>query len=264
VDALHPALVDAAHAARRAYLEAVRVWDRAGLGAETRMGADGTPSTRLDVLVEEAVIDAAGAHGVNVLSEEAGFIDNGSAATVVVDPVDGTANAVAGVPLSCFAGALAIDGRFTQGLVLWLHSGEHWFAAEDDSSPGLGGSGCTHLERAAVSMLRPKGANREPWWRVAERAARIRILSCSALETVLVCTGATDAFVDAGSETHRIMDLAPGVALARAAGVHITDAFGRPIELDADLTRRWSGIVAATGPLSDAIAEAVTAGAPGC
>jgi len=263
VEVLHPALADAAHAARRAFLDAIRTWDRAALAAETCMGADGTPSTRLDLLVEAAVIDAATAHGVNVLSEEAGLIDNGSAATVVVDPVDGTANAVAGVPLACFAGALAIDGRFTQGVVLWLHTGEHWFAAEGGHTPGLGGSGCTRLDEAAVSMLRPKGTNRDPWWRVAERAARIRILSCSALETVLVCTGATDAFVDAGSETHRIMDLAPGVALARAAGVSLGDALGRPIELDSDLTRRWSGIVAATGPLSDAIAEAVAVGVPG-
>jgi myo-inositol-1(or 4)-monophosphatase len=112
-------------------------------------------------------------------------------------------------------------------------------------------------------MLRPKEANREPWWRVAERAARIRILSCSALETVLVCTGATDAFVDAGSETHRIMDLAPGVALARAAGVRLGDALGRPIELDSDLTRRWSGIVAATEPLCEEISEALAVRSPG-
>jgi myo-inositol-1(or 4)-monophosphatase len=38
----------------------------------------------------------------------------------------------------------------------------------------------------------------------------------------------------------------------------VLDAAGRPLELDPDLTRRWSGIVAATPELGEQLAEAIT------
>jgi hypothetical protein len=60
------------------------------------MGADGTPTMRLDILVDTAVAEVVDKHRVNLLSEEIGVIDNGSSVTLVVDPVDGTANAAAG------------------------------------------------------------------------------------------------------------------------------------------------------------------------
>jgi myo-inositol-1(or 4)-monophosphatase len=42
--------------------------------------------------------------------------------------------------------------------------------------------------------------------------------------------------------------------LAEAAGGAVRDVFGRPLELDTDLTRRWSGVVAATPELADELA----------
>ena len=68
------------------------------------MGADGTPTMRLDILVDAAVTEVVEKHRVNLLSEEIGVIDIGSPVTLVVDPVDGTANAAAGVPLSALPG----------------------------------------------------------------------------------------------------------------------------------------------------------------
>ncbi|MFF2115119.1 inositol monophosphatase family protein [Rhodococcus koreensis] len=66
-----------------------------------------------------------------------------------------------------------------------------------------------------------------------------------------MATGAVDAFVDAGSDTHRLMDIAAAVVLVGASGGVVLDAFGRPVEFDTDLTRRWSGIVAATPELGE-------------
>ncbi|MFC4113877.1 hypothetical protein [Nonomuraea zeae] len=51
---------------------------------------------RIDVLVEDAILAALSRHPVNVLTEETGWVDNGSALTLVMDPVDGSANAAAG------------------------------------------------------------------------------------------------------------------------------------------------------------------------
>lgn len=92
---------------------------------------------------------------------------------------------------------------------------------------------------------------------IARRAARVRILSCSTFEAILACTGAIDAFADAGGDVHRYVDLVAAILYARAAGATIADAFGRPLEFRTDLTRRWSGIVAATGDLAAELAEVI-------
>jgi myo-inositol-1(or 4)-monophosphatase len=232
--AASPVLAAATQAAVGAFRAARASYDRAGLAQIVQMGADGTASMRLDVLVESAVADVATAHRVNLLSEEIGFIDNGSALTLVVDPVDGTANAAAGVPLCAFAAALVLDGTPVEAL--------------------------TALDGAAVSMLRPHPRNpaaAAAWWRVASRAARVRILSTTCLEATLVAEGSTDAFADAGTDTHRIVDLAAAMVIVPAAGGVVLDASGRPLEIDLDLTRRWSGVIAATPELGEELAATI-------
>lgn len=253
-------LAAAARAAQDAYTDARAAHTRAELAETVGMGADGTPTMYIDTLVEDAILAALDDVPVNVLSEETGFVDRGSAATLVIDPLDGSANGAAGVPLTAFAGAVAIDGVFTEALTVWLDTGRSW-SARHDRAPAYRTSGRTELRGAAVSLLRPHTDNPEAaaaWWSVAEAAARIRILSTSCLEAALVADGATDAFADACSDTHRLVDLAAAVVMATAAGGAVIDAYGRPIELDTDLNRRWSGVVAATPALAADLAVTLT------
>lgn len=254
MDRLHPALIAAADAAYERFHKARQRHTRAELEATDGIGADGTAAMVIDRLVDAAVLNATEGAGVNVLSEEAGWIDRGSAVTLVVDPVDGTANAAAGVPISAFAGAIAIDGHFTQGLVRWLDTGRDWAAADGETVAGGPGNPTdqTAVTGAEVSLLRlQKDRNADAWSRIADAAARIRVLSCTTIEGALVCDGATDAFADPGGDVHRLMDLAALLPIAAAAGATVVDAHGRPIELDLDLSRRWSGIVAATPQLAE-------------
>lgn len=256
---LHPALEAGAAAAQLAYDAARAAATPAELAEEVAGGADGTPTMRIDALVEAAILDAVEPHRVNVLSEEVGHVDVGSAVTLVLDPVDGSANAAAGVPLACYTAAIAVDGDFTEALTVWFATGQRWAAHADEPAP-YRTSGRTALTGAAVSLLRPHPHNPvagPAWWRVAERARRIRVLSCSALDSCLVAQGAIDAFVDARSDSHRIMDLAAALVQVPAAGGVVVDALGRPLEFDTDLTRRWSGVVAATPQLAAEIQEAL-------
>jgi myo-inositol-1(or 4)-monophosphatase len=249
----------AAEAALSAYTQAVSTHSREELASTAGMGADGTPTMRIDVLVESAVLSALAPHGVNVLSEETGWVDVGSARTLVIDPLDGSANGAAGVPLTAFSAALAVDGTFVEALTVWLDTGRSWWARRGEPSL-LRTSGRTTLDGAAISMLRPHAANpsaRSAWWAAAEKAKRVRILSSTCLEAALVCDGATDAFADAATQTHRLVDLAAAVVLAEAAGGAVVDVFGSPVELDVDLTRRWSGVVAATPSLADELASVI-------
>lgn len=237
---------------------AVAAFERARVGVtqdelrrEIGIGGDGTPTSRLDELVEAAVIEAAAPYGVNILSEEAGWIDHGSALTLVVDPVDGTANALAGVPLCTFSGAIVVDGRPVEALTRWLDAGQDWACSISESRPAWARTtGRTKLDGAAISLLRPQHANWVAWQLIAQRSARIRILSCSTLEAIMACTGAIDAFADAGGDRHRYVDLVAALVYAEAAGAVVADAFDRPVEFSTDLSRRWSGIVAATPELA--------------
>ncbi len=253
---VHPALADAVRAAAAAFGAARARFDREQLAEKVEIGADGTPTMRLDILVDQAIAEVVDAHGVNLLSEEIGVVDNGSAVTLVVDPVDGTANAAAGVPLSAFAGVVAVDGVPTEALTCWFETGRCWHAVAGTPT-AYRTSGRRRLDGAAVSLLRPHERNADAWWRVTRRAERVRILSTSCLEAALVAEGSTDAFADPGSDTHRIMDLAAAMVMMPAAGGAVIDAFGRPLEIDPDLTRRWSGVVAATPELAEEIAGTI-------
>ncbi|MGW3955980.1 inositol monophosphatase family protein [Streptomyces sp. NPDC004752] len=256
---LHPVLLAAADAAQRTYRDARAAHSRAELEAIVGVGADGTPTMYLDELVEVSIMEASAAYGVNVLSEEAGFLDRGSALTLVIDPLDGSANAAAGVPLACFSAALAEETRFTQALTRWLDGNRQWAAAYGAGAgpEPLYTTGRRDLSGAALSLLRPQTANRPAWERLSRQAGRVRVLSCSTLESALVLTGAVDAFADPGGDIHRLVDLAAAVVLAGAAGGCVLDAQDRPIELDLDLTRRWSGIVAATPELARAVQDQI-------
>ena len=257
---LHPVFTAAACAALAVIHEATATMSRSELERDNGLGADGTSTMWIDAAVEEAIVDACAPYGVNILSEEIGFIDHGSCLTLVVDPIDGTANAAADIPLACFSAVLADDGRFTESATIWLATGQGWAGTADGRvrSPGRWGTtGRTSLDGAAVSLLRPHPRNRDGWWRVTERAARIRILSCTTLEGALVLQGSTDAFADAGSDTHRLMDIAAAAVLLPTVGGAVIDVLGRPVEFDVDLTRRWSGIIAATPALAEEIAAAV-------
>jgi myo-inositol-1(or 4)-monophosphatase len=255
-DDVHPALAATARAAARAYQEARNLHTRAELREEVAGGADGTPTMRVDAIVEDAIAEAAKASGVNLLSEEAGFLDNGSAATLVVDPVDGSANAAYGVPLSCFAGAVVVDTVPTEALTVWFDTGRAW-SAKAGQPTTFRTSGRRKLKGASVCMLRPKRGTEDAWMRVANEADRIRVLCTTCLETMLVAEGSVDAFVDPGSDTHRLMDLIAALVTVPAAGGVLLDVKGRPLTFDLDLSRRWSGVAAATPELADELVATV-------
>lgn len=255
-DSVSPVLVEAADAAYVTYARAMRSMSATDRRSTVGLGADGTETYLLDEVVEGPVLDVLAAHGVNVLSEEVGWIDRGSAATVVLDPVDGTANAAAGVPLSCFAAALVVDDEIREALVVWLSTGQRWSVTAGSAWSGPV-TGRDRLDGASISMLRPRPENRDAWLRIADRAGRVRVLGTSVLEAALVADGAIDAFCDPGGDVHRIVDIAATKLLVEAAGGHVVDAFGRPFTFEPDLSRRWSGVFAASRSLADDLVEAI-------
>jgi myo-inositol-1(or 4)-monophosphatase len=249
---VHAALADAVRAAVTAYRAARRSCSRAELAEQVADGADGTPTMRVDALIEDAVAESTQRNGVNLLSEEAGYLDHGSAVTLVVDPVDGSANAASGVPLSCFAGVVALDGAATEAITCWLDTGRCWYARAGERTP-YRTTGRTALAGASVCLLRPHERSADAWWRVAHQAGRIRVPSTSCLEIALVAEGSIDAFADPGSDTHRIVDLAAALVTVPAARCVRSAARTRPRPPGA-------GVAAATPQLAEELAATISAG----
>ncbi len=252
---VHPVLRAACTAASEAMDRCQRAWDRAQLLAPVADGADGTPTSRLDELVEEAILHAVHPFRVNVLSEECGHLDNGSALTLMMDPVDGTGNAAAGLPLATFTAALVVDDQYHEALTYWFATGQAWHATRYGGATRRA-SGRLCLDGAFLSMIRPKG-DATAFLTLARRADRVRVLGSSSLEAAWVTSGVLDAFVDAGTDTHRSVDLAAAMVLAPAAGGAVLDAYGRSLAFDTDITARYSGVVAATQSLAEEIAAVV-------
>jgi myo-inositol-1(or 4)-monophosphatase len=246
-------LVQMAHAADAAYRYAMAHMSSAERSADIGLGGDGTPTMFLDRHVEDPVLDIIAKFGANVLSEEVGWVDRGSAVTMVIDPVDGTANSAAGVPISAFSAAVVVEDRVVEALCTWLGTAHRWHASHDDPiMPRT--TQRTDLRGSSLSMLRPRPTTWRAWSELAQTAERLRILGSSVIEGCLVADGSIDAFCDPGGDIHRIVDIAAMQLVVEKAGGRVIDAHGRPFSFEPDLSLRWSGVVAATPDLADTIA----------
>ena len=105
-------------------------------GGETvRMGADQTPTKTIDQVAEDCVLAFLKEHPLCslLISEEAGKVTlDGERGTIFLDPVDGTFNAVAGIPFYALSVAYAEGGYTQKAYVRNLASGET-FTAEKGS-----------------------------------------------------------------------------------------------------------------------------------
>lgn len=249
-------LTEMANAADAAYRYAMLHMTAAERGADIGLGGDGTPTMFLDRHVEDPVLDVIEKYGANVLSEEVGWVDRGSSVTLVIDPVDGTANSASGVPISAFAAALVVDDKVIESLCTWLGTDLRWHAHVDDPVV-VATTGRVDVRGASMSMLRPRPTTWRAWSELARTAERLRILGSSVIEGCLVADGAIDAFCDPGGDIHRIVDIAAMKLVVEKAGGCVIDVHGRPFSFEPDLALRWSGVVAATPELAESIAGIV-------
>lgn len=241
-------LSEAAHTAWRAYRHAMGTMTPEERGRVIGMRPDGTETFLLDAAVEGPVLDVLERHGVNVISEEVGWIDRGSAVTVVLDPLDGTANAAAGVPVCAFAGAVVVDDVIEAARILWFDTGREWSSVRSD---GPTVSSRRSLEGATMSVTRPQPATLAAWTRLVGMAGRVRILGSSVIDAALVADGSIDLACDPGGDVHGIVDIAAAKLVVEAAGGAVLDIYGRPFTFEPDLRLRWSGVFAASRELAE-------------
>jgi fructose-1,6-bisphosphatase/inositol monophosphatase family enzyme len=235
-------LLEMANAVRAAVL-AVPLEER---GAELGMGADGTPTSYIDKVAEDSIIGYMDSHrlALNLLSEEAGFIDRGFTDTLVVDPVDGTFNACAGIPfysVSLAVGRESLAG-ISDGLVMNIVTGDAYHASRGKGAFLNGRSIKVRGPEKDKVLLAYMGSSAQPrTYEIAARFRRIRCLGAVSLEICAVASGQADAFMidyKDVKKTPRIIDIAAAVLILREAGGEAYDANQEILEMPLSLDVR--------------------------
>ena len=210
-------------------------------GRNIRMGADLTPTKLIDQVAEDCVLRFLQDHPLcrTLISEEAGKVEfPGECGTIFLDPIDGTYNAVAGIPFYALSIAYAEGGTVLQGFVHDLSSGET-FSAIRGKGAWLDGravrvSGISNLDESAMSIYGRKFDPRRVM-HIGQKIRRWRLLGASALELAYIGCGRIDGFIDIRG-TLRVTDAAAGMLICTEAGAMVSDLEGMPIRFPDEVT----------------------------
>jgi myo-inositol-1(or 4)-monophosphatase len=203
-------------------------------GEYVKMGADGTPTKKIDLVAEEIIVDYFTRHPFcrRLISEELGCAEmGGEKGTIFLDPVDGTYNAVVGIPFYALSIAYAEGGVVQAGYVQNLATGETFHAVRGRGAclngHSIRVSGVSLLEESAMSVY---GRKFDPTrvQMIGRKIRRWRLLGASALELCYVGCGRIDGFVDVRG-TLRVTDAAAGMLVCEEAGGMVSDLEGNAL-----------------------------------
>ncbi len=217
------------------------------------IGADGTPTKYIDKLAEDIALKylAKAKLSVNVLSEEAGFIDNDADYVFVLDPVDGTRNAYRGIPF--YTVSLAIGkktlGDVTYGIVKNIPTGDI-FLTEKGRGTYFNNNRIAIPEVPASELLSSLslGKNFDELTLSLAQREKVRSLGSASLEMCMVANGALDVYV-VGNAYLRVTDIAASTLIVREAGGIVTDGTGKRLDMPLSLDERTGVIAAGTKTL---------------
>lgn len=184
---------------------------------------------------------------IGFLGEErgGGSVD-GAELTWALDPVDGTANLVHGLPLCGVSLGLVQGNRSVLGIIDLPFLQRRFYATEGNGAycgdTRLKASDTSSLGSAIVSIgdyavgaaARERNRSRLAVTSLlAERALRVRMFGSAAIDLVWVASGKVDATI---AMSNHPWDMAAGVCIAREAGCAVMDADGTPHTLNSAAT----------------------------
>ena len=197
-----------------------------GGGAVVCTGPDGSMSREIDLVAERCAIDHIEENDLpwNLLSEEDGSLVGRGERTLILDPIDGTYNAIHGIPL--FSTSLALcDGplhNITSALVMNIPLGRSFTAVKGAGAFYNGKAISTRgLDEAVAvfdSFLGP--ASLEENRLLFSWPYRGRYFGSISLEVCYVAKGAIDLFA-LFWRIPRITDIAGAYLVLKEAGGHV-------------------------------------------
>ena len=243
-------------AARRVYDSVKHLPGTKESGGDFGRGAGGDISRKIDVLAEKTVLDYL--REVNfecvVLGEECGRVELSKKTNgfVIMDAVDGSTNAVRGIPFSCCSLAFATSNRLssvTDAVVIDLYTGDLYSASKGNGAFMNGNRIQVHKEKPLyfVVGLDISGISPDTLQRLSpiiSASNHIRHFGAVALELAIFARGLVDLFVDLRDKL-RITDVAAGYLIALEAGGLVVDQNGKVLDSELDYDKRISFIAAA-------------------
>lgn len=232
-------------------------------GTEVKTGADGTPTSFIDQVAEEKIITILKNAKVYsyLVSEEIGELKLGKGTKrsinltqelrrtdlsddetpkfiFLIDPVDGTSNAIKEIPAYAISIAIA---DVNQGHVATINDVElgflynlangNFFEAEKGKGCKLNNESVKPSDVIRVNEMTLGGFTKtgtSEASKLVDSARRMRVLGSVVLELSYVASGKYDAFLDLRGS--RIIDIAAGKLILEEAGGIITDKYGQKLD----------------------------------
>lgn len=203
---------------------------------KSERGAGGDITMHLDTIAENVIIKSLEKKNVDLLliSEEIGerYIGDEEKAKknqvkLIIDPLDGSNNAVRGVPYSSVSIAYAVGTRMndiSKGVVLNLNTKDIYWAESGKgaflNNSKIQVSDLDISQQCFFELNLPMNnlmKNLEKLSSLIRRFYRIRILGSCALTLCQIASGSMEAFINL-RKTNRLVDVAAGMLILNEAG----------------------------------------------
>ncbi|MEM3382813.1 MAG: inositol monophosphatase family protein [Nitrososphaerales archaeon] len=228
-------------------------------------GAGGDWTMRIDRLAEDVIINSIKKQNLSciVVSEESGIINIGSKRDfyIIIDSIDGTTNAVRGIPFFCTSIAISKSNLIKDvctGVVLNLWDGTIFYAEKGNGAymndkkiktsnrvlleDAIIGIDFSKAEESIVNRLKP----------LFKKIKHIRHFGANALEICYVASGLIDAFIDI-RRVLRVTDIAASYIILKEAGGLMLTPEKKEINSILEPTQRVSFIAASNPVIYDEI-----------
>jgi myo-inositol-1(or 4)-monophosphatase len=200
-------------------------------------GAGGDKTYPVDQKAEEIIVSSFQKLGepLTIISEEAGIIElAGGGRKVIIDPIDGSRNAISGIPLYCTSIAVADGdtiGDIGLSFVVNLINGDEFWAEKGGGSFMNGNQIHTQKDDEFHLVAYEAQAPARDIERILPllgKSRKTRCLGATALDLACLASGAVSVFVSPSPS--RSFDFAGGLLLVREAGGIVTDTEGGGID----------------------------------
>jgi myo-inositol-1(or 4)-monophosphatase len=219
-------------------LTEIPLMKRGPLGdAAVGIGAGGDKTFPIDKRAEEIILSCLeeSREALTIVSEEIGMQEiKGGGKKVIIDPIDGTKNAISGIPFYCTSIAVADGdsvGAIELGYVVNLITGDEFWAEKGKGAFSKSGKISTQGDDGLYLTAYEIQSPHKDILRILpllSKSRKSRCLGATALDLAYLACGSVSIFVCPSPS--RVFDFAGGWLLVREAGGVFTDIKGNPID----------------------------------
>ncbi len=229
-------------------------------GKFVKIGADGTPTSRIDLAAEDQVVSYLKNQDFvcYLVSEEIGELKLGKGTSEEVnlteelinqtspeakyiflcDPLDGTSNAIKNIPSFAISLAIAPTPKGRVATIEDVEIGTIKNFASGDICQAVKGQGAylngeelhptTETDLEKISLGGFTKSNTLSVAKIVDTARRMRVLGSVVLELSYIASGKYDAFLDLRGS--RIIDIAASQLIVKEAGAIVTNKYGEKLD----------------------------------